>query len=413
MTLSAVSVSHGTAGVAVRERVELSERQAGDLIAALVARAEIHAAVALSTCNRTEIYLEANAGAGADAAAADELARIGGIAPAELAGVLRRLQGEAVVRHLFRVTAGLESMVLGEAEIQGQVRRAYELALARGTGGRVVNRLFQDALRAGKRARSETGISRRRASVASVAVELAVRELGDLAGRRALVIGAGKQGALTAAALTEAGVRTVFVANRAGERAVQLASRCGGTAIPFGALAEELRRCDLVLACTSCPCRVLSRRDLAAAAGRRRLVVVDIAVPRDVDPAARSLHGVSLFDLDDIQRELAGNLAARGAEALRAEPIVEEEIASFLRWLAVLEVVPTISALRDRGRAAVDRALLERSLTGDDRERIEAIANAVVSDLLHEPMLTLRRAGERGSSSHYVEAVRELFGLNA
>ena len=396
----------------MRERIELTDRRAGDLVVALAAHPQIEAAVALSTCNRTEVYLAAGDADVAAAAAAQQLARIGGMPVAELAGAARRLQGEDAARHLFRVAAGLESMVVGEAEIQGQVRRAYALALAHGTGGRVVNRLFQDALRAGKRARSETGISRRCASVASVAVEIARRELGGLAGRRALVIGAGKHGALTARALTDAGVQAVFVANRAGERAEQLARRCGATAVPFAAIADELRRCDLVLTCTACPHRILTRRELAAAAGRR-LVVVDASVPRDVDPAARSLPGIALFDLDDIQRELAGNVAARETEALRAEPIVEEEVAGFQRWLAALDVVPTISALHERGRAAVDRVLRERSLTGDDCARIEAVAHAVVSDLLHEPTLSLRRAGERGSSALYVETVRELFGLTA
>ena len=420
MMLEAVIVSHRTAGVAVRERVELTERRAEALHAALAARPEIHEAVALSTCNRTEVYLMtsgAGDGDGARAATA-ELARMAGMARGELAGALLRLQGEDAARHLFRVAAGLDSMVLGEVEIQGQVKRAYELALALSTSGPMVNRLFQDALRAGKRVRNETGISRRRVSVASLAVELARRELGDLSGRRALVIGAGKHGALTARALIDAGVRTVFVANRAHERAKDLAQRFGGTAVAFDALARELRRCDVVLTCTSCPRRVLGRRELAAAAAGRRLVVVDTAVPRDVEPAARFVPGVSLFDLDDIQRELEGSMAARRAEALRAEPIVEEEVASFQRWLSALDVVPTISALRERGRDAVHRALREneprwRSLTDDDRERIEAIAHAVVSDLLHEPTLTLRRASEHGSSSLYVQTVRELFGLSA
>jgi glutamyl-tRNA reductase len=352
VTLLAVSVSHRTAGLALRERVELTERSAERLLVSLLERPEIHEAVALSTCNRTELYLVASGNADGARAATAGLARIGGLRRAELAGALRLLRGERAARHLFRVAAGLDSMVLGEAEIQGQVRRAYERALALGTGGPVVNRLFQDALRAGKRVRTETGISRRRASVASVAVELARRELGDLEGRRALVIGAGKHGALTARALVDAGVRTVFVASRAHERAEHLAHRFGGTAVDFQALAAELRRCDVVLTCTSCPLRVLTRHELAAAAAGRRLVVVDTAVPRDVEPAARSLPGVSLFDLDDIQRELAGNMAAREQEALRAEPIVDREVASFQHWLATRRGRARLLVARRDGIAA-------------------------------------------------------------
>jgi glutamyl-tRNA reductase len=309
-------------------------------------------------------------------------------------------------------------MVLGEAEVQGQVRRGYELALSAGTGGRVVNRLFQSALRAGKRVRAETGLSRRGASVASVAVALARRELGDLAGRRALVVGAGRHGALAAGALTDAGVRTVFVANRAHERAVGLARRFGGSAVGFDDLAGELARCDLVLTCTACPHRIIGPADLAAATAGRRLVVIDTAVPRDVDPAAADLPGVVLYDLDSIQAEIARNLAARAGEGLHAAAIVEDEVARFDRWLATLDVVPTIAALRERGQAAVERVLREneprwRSLSDDDRRRVELVARAVVSELLHEPTLGLRRAGERGAPSGYAATVRELFGLGA
>jgi glutamyl-tRNA reductase len=418
VTLLVVGVSHRTAPLALRERVELTERRAADLLASLTERPEIDEAASLSTCNRTELYLVARDAGDAERAATAGLAQTGGMLPEQLGGAIRTLHGAEAARHLFRVAAALDSMVLGEAEIQGQVRRAYGLALSLGTSGRIINRLFQDALRAGKRVRTETSISRHRASVASVAVELARRELGDLNGRRALVIGAGKHGALTARALMDAGVQTVFVANRSRERAEDLARRFGGRAVSFHNLAGELRRCDLVLTCTSCPYRVLTRRELAAAAVGRRLVVVDTAVPRDVEPSARELPGVTLYDLDAIQLEMARNLSAREEEARSAAPIIEEEVASFERWLASLEVVPTISALRERGRAAVERALREnesrwQSLTDDDRKRVELIARAVVSDLLHEPTLRLRRAGERDSSSLYTQTVRELFGLSA
>jgi glutamyl-tRNA reductase len=306
-------------------------------------------------------------------------------------------------------------MVIGEVEVQGQVRRAYELALSHGTSGPISNRLFQDALRTGKRVRTETGISRSATSVASVAVDLARRALGGLAGRRALVVGAGKHGELTARTLAEQGAGTVFVASRAHERADSLAQRFGGEAVNFDDLPRQLARADLVLTCTACPHRILMAEDLA---GAGRLVVIDTAVPRDVDPAARELPNLELYDLDDIQRELACNLSAREGELAHAEPIVEEELANFERWLASLEVVPTISALRERGHAAVERALRQNErrwdgLSEDDRERVELVARAVVSDLLHEPTRKLRMAGENGTPSLYVQAVRELFGLSA
>jgi glutamyl-tRNA reductase len=416
VTLVTVSVSHRTAPLALRERVALTERRMATLLLSLVEHDAIEEAAALSTCNRTELYLVASGTGDAERAAATGLAQVGGMPVDELRAAARTLRGAEAARHLFRVAAGLDSMVLGEAEIQGQVRRAYARGLSLGTSGRIINRLFQDALRTGKRVRSETRICRNGASVASVALELARCELGDLDGRRALVIGAGKQGTLTARALRDAGVRTVFMASRAQARADDLARRFGGTAIGFDHLADELARCDLVLTSTSCPRPIVTRRDLASAARDRRLVILDTAVPRDVEPSARSLPGLTLYDMDDIQRQIARHLSVREQEAGRAEPIVDEELTRFERWLATLEVLPTISALREQGRAAADRALREHeprweSLTDDDRERVAQIAHGVVRQLLHEPTLTLRRAGERGAPSLYVETVRELFGL--
>jgi glutamyl-tRNA reductase len=417
MTLVAVGVSHRTAPLELRERVELSEPRAAALLASLTSYSEIDEAASLSTCNRTELYLAARDAGATERAATAELARTGGMRREQLGGAIRTLRGTEAARHLFRVSAGLDSMIVGEAEIQGQVRRSYECALSLGTSGPIINRLFQDALRAGTRVRTDTRISRHRASVASVAVELARRELGDLNGRHALVIGAGKHGALTARALTDAGVETVYVANRTRDRAEDLARRFGGRTVGFDDLAGELRRCDLVLTCTSCPHRVVTRRELAAAVRGRSIVVIDTAVPRDVEPSAAQLRGVTLYDLDTIQREMARNLSAREEEARSAAPIIEEEVASFGRWLATLEVVPTIAALRERGHAAVERALREneprwQSLSDDDRERVALMARAVVRDLLHEPTLRLRRAGQTGSSSLHVQTVRELFGLS-
>jgi glutamyl-tRNA reductase len=418
MTLVALGVSHETAPLALRERIELEEERAAALLASLTERSEIEEAASLSTCNRTELYLATDDVARTERAATAELARTGGLRREDLGGAIRTWHGTEAARHLFRVTAGLDSMILGEVEIQGQVRRSYERALSLGTSGPIINRLFQDALRAGKRVRTETSISRHRASVASVAVDLARRELGCLDGRHALVIGAGKHGALTARALMEAGVQTVYAANRTRDRAEDLARRFGGRTVGFDDLAGELRRCDLVLTCTSCPHRILTGRELAAAAEGRSIVVVDTAVPRDVEPSAGQLRGVTLIDLDTIQDEVARSLSAREEEARSAAPIIEEEVASFERWLAALQVAPTISALRERGHAAVERALREneprwQSLSDDDRERVELIARAVISDVLHEPTRRLRQAGERGSASLYVQTVRELFGLSA
>jgi glutamyl-tRNA reductase len=407
-SLIVAGVSYRSAPLALREHVTVTPATAEEV----ASQPGVREAVALSTCNRSELYLVAEQPELGDAAAGDALTRLAG---GSLNGAVRSLRDLDAAQHLFRVTAGLESMVVGEAEIQGQVRRAYERALAQGTSGPVSNRLFQDALRAGKRVRTRTGISRSAASIASIAVSLARHALGGLSGRRALVVGAGKHGELTAQALAAQGAGTVFVASRAHDRADELARRFGGEAVSFDHLAEQLACADVVLTCTACPHRVITRRDLAAA-GRRNLVVIDTAVPRDVEPAARELPHVQLFDLDDIERELDRNLAARRHEVASAERILERELEGFKRWLAALDVMPTISALRQRGDAAVERALRQNAgrwveLSDDDRGRVELLARAVVSDLLHEPTRRLRLAGENGAPSPYVETVRELFGL--
>jgi glutamyl-tRNA reductase len=324
------------------------------------------------------------------------------------------------VRHLFRVAAGLESMVLGEVEIQGQIRRAHELAIACGTAGPIANRLFNDALGAGRRARSATGISRAPVSLSSVAVELARRALGDLEGRRALVIGSGKGGELAARALASRGVRVASVASRRRERAAGLAARFGGVPVEMDAVVRELDSADIVVSCTSSPRPILRRGELA---GRLRgdsgpVVMVDMAVPRDIEASAGALPGVVLHDLDDLQREITRNAGLRRADVAAAAEVIERDVERFGDWLAGLEVVPTIAALRERGRATVEQLLREnegrwKGLLDEDRERVEVLASSVVSRLLHEPTVRLKSAARDDASDEYARVLRELFALDA
>jgi glutamyl-tRNA reductase len=322
-------------------------------------------------------------------------------------------------RHLFGVAAGLESMIVGEAEIQGQVKRAYELALVEGATGPITNRLFRDALATGKRARSETAIGRSRVSVSSVAVELARGTLGELDSRRVLVIGAGDNGELTAKALRERGVETVFVANRRYDRAIGLAQRFGGHAVRFDDLPAELQAADIVVSSTSSPHQIVGREELELvmeSRDGRPLLLIDIAVPRDIDPAVRELPGITLFDMDDLQREVARSLSAREAEVVHVRTIIEQEVERFGDWLASLDVVPTIAALRERGDEIVERVLRENdkrweSLSDADRARVELLARTVVGRLLHEPTVRMKNDVERGGSYVHLQALRELFGL--
>ena len=417
--LLVLGVSHKTAPLPLRERLALPEGRASGVLAELAGGAAVREAVALSTCNRTELYLYAADPVEAESEALGALARQADIRPTELFGHLYALRGLEAVRHLFEVAGGLDSMIVGEAEIQGQVKRAYELALVEGVTGPLTNRLFRDALAAGKRVRTETAVGRSRVSVASVAVELARETLGDLSQRRVLVIGAGENGELTARALAHAGVSTVFVANRRYDRAIGLAQHFGGEAVRFDDLPAELARADIVVGSTGSPHQIVGREELelvVAERERRPLLLIDIAVPRDFESSVRELAGITLYDMDDLQREVARNISVRESEATRARVVIDREVERFADWLASLEVVPTISALRARGEEVVNRVLAENggrweSLSEADRERVEALARSIAKRLLHEPIVRLKRT-EEGSYEH-VQALRELFGLDS
>jgi glutamyl-tRNA reductase len=419
--LLALGVSHKTAPLDLRERLSLTEGSAVGALRELILAEGIHEAAAISTCNRTELYLVVSDTVGAESTALGVLTRQAEIPPTELLGHLYSHRGIEAAHHLFRVTAGLDSMIVGEAEIQGQVKRAYELALVEGATGPILNRLFRGALAAGGRVREETRVGEKGVSIPSVAVELARRTLGDLSERRVLVVGAGETAELVARALVARGVATVFVANRHYDRAIGLAERFGGEAVRFEELPAQLEVADIVVSATNSPHHIVERDDLSqvmAARGEMRpLLLVDIAVPRDIEPACRELAGVSLHDLDDVQQIAERNASGREAEARRAEPILTAELDRFERWHASLEVVPTIGALRERGDEVVRRVLAENegrweSLSEADRERLAAMAKAIASRLLHEPTLRMKRSAGDEEAYLYVSALRELFGLD-
>ena len=418
--LLALGVSHKTAPLDLRERLSLTEGRAVSALAELTAEPEIHEAAAISTCNRTELYLIVSDPVEAESAALGVLTRQAEIRPTELLGHLYSLRAGDAARHLLQVTAGLDSMILGEAEIQGQVKRAYELAMVEGATGAVLNRLFRGALSAGGRARDETGISETGVSIPSVAVELARRTLGDLSDRRVLVVGAGETAELVAKALVSRGVATVFVANRHYDRAIGLAQRFDGTAVRFDELPEQMAGADIVVSATNSPHHIVERDELEHVMEQRPerpLLAIDLAVPRDIEPACREIAGVTVHDIDDVQQIVERNTSGREAEARRAELILEAELDRFERWLGLQEVVPTISALREHGDEVVRRVLAENegrweSLSDADRERLEKMAKAIASRLLHDPTLRIRNSACSGESYYLASALRELFGLD-
>ena len=419
--LLALGISHKTAPLELRERLALTEGRAVGVLGELLESDEVLEAASISTCNRTELYLLAADPVDAESEALSALARVAEIRPTELVAHLYSLRGGDAAEHLFRVTAGLESMIIGEAEIQGQVKRAYELALVEDATGPVLNRLFRGALAAGKRARTETAISERALSVPQVAVELARRTLGDLDERQVLVVGAGETAELTARALAARGVDAVFIANRHYDRAIGLAERFGGRAVRFEELPEMLVGADIVVSSTSSPHHVIEAdelREVMVARDARSLLLMDLAVPRDIAPACRELPGVTVHDMDDLQTLVERNATGRESEARRAEAILRAERARFDAWLSAQEVTPTVAALRARADEVVERALAENdgrweSLSDADRERLRAMARAIASRILHEPTLRLKRASADGGVSPHVHALRELFGLDA
>ena len=419
--LLALGVSHKTAPLDLRERLSLTEGRAVGALSELTNAEGIHEAAALSTCNRTELYLIVSDPVEAESTALGVLTRQAELRPTELLSHLYSLRSSDAVRHLFRVTAGLDSMIVGEAEIQGQVKRAYELALVEGATGPVLNRLFRGALAAGGRVRQETAISERGVSIPSVAVELARRTLGDLGERRVLVIGAGETAELVARALVARGVNTVFVANRHHDRAIGFAQRFGGAAVRLEELPEQLGIADIVVSATNSPHHIVERDELWQVMGEREdrpLLLIDLAVPRDVEPECRDIPGVTLHDIDDFQQIVERNASGREAEARRAEPILNGEQDRFERWLASLAVVPTVAALRESADEIVKRILAENegrweSLSEADRDRMTLMARAVASRLLHEPTVRMKRAAGNDDAYLYVSALRELFGLDA
>jgi glutamyl-tRNA reductase len=301
------------------------------------------------------------------------------------------------------------------------VKRAYELALVEGATGPILNRLFRGALAAGKRARSETAVGEKGVSIPSVAVELAQRNLGDLSSRRVLLVGAGETSELTARALAARGAHAIFIANRRHNRAIGLAERFGGRAVRIDELPAQLADADIVVSTTNSPHHLIERTELELVMKQRKgrpLLLIDLAVPRDIDPACRELDGVSLYDVDEVQAIVERNASGREAEARRAAGILDSELVRFERWLASQEVMPTVAALRERADEIVSRVLAENetrweSLSAADRERVELLARAIASRLLHEPTLRIKGAADRDDVYLQVSALRELFGLDA
>jgi glutamyl-tRNA reductase len=416
-----VGVSHRGAEVDVRERLAFSTNGALEAgLRRLAAEAGLDEAVIVSTCNRVEVVACVPDVEAAGRSIENVLAEHQRVTRDVFVPHLYRLRGREAVRHLFRVAAGLDSMVVGEPQILGQLKASYAVAASAGTSGPVLHRCFHRAFGVAKRVRHETAIATRAVSVASAAVELARSIFDSLEGRMAMLIGAGEMSALTARHLLARGVRAPLVTNRTFERAVELAYECGGTPVPFEEFARYLHLADLVVGAAGDGQRLLTREAVQQALRARKqapMLLVDLAVPRAFEPEINELDNVYLYDIDDLERVAHDNRDERHREALKAEVIVTEAVDRFWRWLETLEAVPLIVSLREkvegiRARETARTSALLGSLTREQREAVDYLTRAIVNKILHGPTTRLRDRAVVRRDARFVEAVRVLFGLD-
>jgi glutamyl-tRNA reductase len=418
MRLFAVGISHRTAPVELRECVDFARRGLDTAIAAFAERKIAREVVLLSTCNRAEIY----GGAESDAAVESSgrfISEFHGVPYGDLAPHLVTYRGQEAADHLFRVAAGLDSLVVGEPQILGQVKDAYAVATGRKSTGALTNRLFTTAFSVGKRVRSETGLGEGAVSVSFAAISLAKKIFGDLKHLNVLILGAGEMAKLTGMHLQNQGVTRLTIASRTFETAQALAQSLHGEAAPWARLDEALSSADIVVTATGAKEPVLTRPRVEEALRPRRgrpLFIIDIAVPRDVETAVGHLDQVFLYNIDDLQSIVRENLSRRTTEVERAEAIVREEVGRFAAWMQSREVLPTVIALRTRFES-IRQAELKRleskmsSLTPDARARVDEITHLIVEKLLLSPTEQLKSTGDEAQSVAYADALNRLFGL--
>jgi len=423
MPFAVVGLSHRTAPVEIREKFAFAATEMTDVLSHVLEGKGVSEVALISTCNRTEFYLHLSEAELAIPRVIQTLADQAGSLPKPAERFLYVRRGPDAVKHLFRVVSGLDSMVLGEVQIQGQVREAYEMARSL-TGQRqavraVFNRLFQSALSVGGRVRNETRLSEGAASIPSAAVELARKIFGTLRGRRGMVIGAGDMGELTLECLVDEGVTSVMVASRNMMRAQKVAERFGGTAVAFADFWERLPGMDVVITSTAAPHAMITLDEFRRRMPRKLkspLFIVDIAIPRDVEPEIGELANVFLYSIDDLQNIVTANHERRKAEVPKAEAIVDDEVDKFWRWYSGLRAVPFIKQLRESAeslrRSEVQRVMSQLDhLSDSDLERVERLTRDLLQKVLHQPTARMRAAAEDGREHDVLEAARYLFGM--
>jgi glutamyl-tRNA reductase len=411
-----IGLNHRTVPLELLERTTVPPDGLAKALHDLMSRPNVNEAVLLSTCNRTEVYAVAERFHGAFQDIRDFLCDVARMAPEDLQPHLYSQHDAAAAAHLFSVAAGLESAVLGESEILGQVRSAWATAQAEGAARSSLNLLFRHAVQVGKRARTETAIGRSTASVSHAAVEMVAERFGPLQEAKVLVVGAGEMGEGIVAALAGAGVGQVTVVNRTHERALELATRLSGQAVPFDALPDAMADADVLLTSTGAGSVVVEADVVERAKAGRPLLVVDVAVPRDVDPAVADLPGVTLLDLDDLRDWAARGIAERAAEAARVRLIVAEEVVNHGEVVVARQAAPLVAQLRDRAEAVRTSELARYrgrldELDEREQEAVDALTRAIVAKLLHDPTVSLKRDAGTPRGERNAAAVRDLFDL--
>ncbi len=418
MSILVVGVNHRSGPLQLLERVTIAPEHLGKAVAGLARRDNVREAVVLSTCNRTEVYVVAELFHGAYGDVRDLLCELGDLTIEELTPHLYSQHDSSAITHLFEVAAGLDSAVLGESEILGQVRTAWEVAQGEGAARSTLNQLFRRAISTGKRARSETGIARGTASISHAAVEMITDLIGDLDGKRVLVVGAGSMGEGVAVALHRAGGAEILVANRSIERGSLLADRVMGVAVGMDRLSEAIAAADVIVAGTGADQALLTRSIVADARGgsTRALHIVDIGVPRNVDPAVAELQGVSLSNLDDLRDWADRGLSHRAGEAERVRMIVNEEVENFLVDSTARQAAPLVASMHEaaeRIRASEINRFSSRfgDMTDQQRESVEALTRAIIAKLLHEPSVRLKSQAGTPQGERNAAVIRDLFDI--
>ncbi|MEW6078210.1 MAG: glutamyl-tRNA reductase [Thermodesulfobacteriota bacterium] len=419
-TIILTGVNHRSAPVTIREKLAFSDDEVLAALDALIALPPVHEVILFSTCNRVEVLFATDDAHAAGDAVVSAVCNMKSISPDELTPVLYHHEKDAAVRHLFRVASGLDSMVMGEPQIFGQVKKAYRQALNRGTSGVILNRLIHRTFFVAKRVRSETGIGDSAVSISYAAIELARKIFGSLEGRRVLLVGAGEMAELAVEHLAGNRAGTIWVANRTLERAVALARAFHGTAVSFDEIPGLLAQADIVISSTGAPGLVITRDQVKAVMRSRKnrpLFFIDIAVPRDIDPDINKLENAFVYDIDDLQGIVDGNMEERRKEAIRAERIVDESVIQFRSWYDSLDVVPTVVSLREK-MSAIARSETEKTLAtlkgldSSDREAVIRMTDAIVSKIMHDPTGFLKGRTDRKSKHQYLDMVRRLFNLD-